>query len=1492
MLLLVLTVAMCMDRNAYAFLQNPLVFHTVPSQRMRASPKASSFMSLAATVATEERTPKSPLIQMTQSQPRSRQGKSSPPPNQYRLLGLEERQEEMERVFALERNLFSKRSNHSNNNNETSTTTTASEQENDEAWVASCLEVLQGWAQLGEGRTAQAFHDRILFQNKNQWDLPLQQPIQMQQLVVHAWCNTVTRLLKSASEPVQHNNLQSIASAADQALQRLVSMTTNNTATTNEGTVMSNMTGNTTHTSMLSRHEFCAVVTAFVDSKDVTNAVRVLRQMEDQYLNNPSLYHDPNNWAHDPRIYLKVLSAVPHNSNYYVPPLSASLLPEDPTEGESSPHKDQLRGALLAEDIVEHMEQVFYHKSTPTKYPRPRVNLYNSILNAWSLNHSPSTNSRKVMSHGMIHPRNQWPLAARSAQKWLDRMSPKQNTFPRPYPNVRSYTLLMYTFCRCNMVEEAYQVFETLVDMLLEPPQVEKNGAKVPLWASRSYLFCEGVDMKSFKFLLRTLANVNRLTQQQQSNNNSATPTTTTTTRYVVQMSNVLEGMRKLSRAGYEKLTPDVFAYTTVITAWADCPVPESSVRAQKLLVELEDTHRSVLDETNIYPSNVPIRPDVAVYNAAVAAVAKRHPDNPLDAAKSIIQRMEAQYESGENTNVQPDAITYTTLIDAHLKRTENSVQEAEDILMDMIQQYKDGTNTKLKPSARAFVIVIDAWIQRKKTKDLTKAEALLEIMKEFYPVDIRRYERLIEEYCKKIDTNSLDTVSERNAAEKAFELLLKIEDQCQKETSAQSSLQIIKPKVSTYAAVISGWTVCATQNFNDTATVAVDRIERIRALRDEMYPRAFLIQAEKESKLIQKVSFSSINEIFDLISLLPKDDKSVQTANNIPANTLGLNLVLANLAKSGQTWVGQRAEDVLDFMIDQYLTARNSDLKPDTITVNTVLDAWARTPKFDAANRAETVLLKVSALQSKGLLTDLKLDRISYNTVIFAYAKSTGSDAASQAERLLMNMEDTYTRTGDPDLKPDVVSFSTVIHAYAKRGEGRRAEAILKRMHEEHKADPTKPKPNTRCFNEVLNAWSKSVDSGAGKRAEMILKMMEDSSADGQGDVLPATDTFNIVINTIGKSRDRNCAQRAQLLLDRMDQAYSNGIERLKPDTITFNTVLACWARSRGPKAANIATALLSRMYELRESGDKSVMPDGYSYTSVLTAIAYSGQRGSAPLAEGIIEEMVQKLSEGVIDFLPDTRIYNALINVWAKSGEWGAGQRANEIVQYMEDQYRGGTNVRLKPDIITYSTLLDTISRSREKGAAEQAEEVLTYMEDMYRSGDTSLRPDIRAYNSVINTWARSRESNKAVRAQAILRRMEAQSERTPMISPHAVYCYNSVLNACAYTNGDEEDLEEAFKVACITFDELRVSRHYKPSHVTYGTMLGVCTSLMPKGETRNNLVEALFQRCIKDGQVGDMVIQRLGDAAPENLYQKLLNGQSAVNLPQSWSCNVRER
>ena len=63
--------------------------------------------------------------------------------------------------------------------------------------------------------------------------------------------------------------------------------------------------------------------------------------------------------------------------------------------------------------------------------------------------------------------------------------------------------------------------------------------------------------------------------------------------------------------------------------------------------------------------------------------------------------------------------------------------------------------------------------------------------------------------------------------------------------------------------------------------------------------------------------------------------------------------------------------------------------------------------------------------------------------------------------------------------------------------------------------------------------------------------------------------------------------------------------------------------------------------------------------------------------------------------------------------------------------------------------------------------------------------------------------------------------------------VYSYNAVLNAAAFSGKDGQEQEEAFKVACLTFDELRMSSHISPSHISYGTFLKAIKHLMPESE-----------------------------------------------------------
>lgn len=118
--------------------------------------------------------------------------------------------------------------------------------------------------------------------------------------------------------------------------------------------------------------------------------------------------------------------------------------------------------------------------------------------------------------------------------------------------------------------------------------------------------------------------------------------------------------------------------------------------------------------------------------------------------------------------------------------------------------------------------------------------------------------------------------------------------------------------------------------------------------------------------------------------------------------------------------------------------------------------------------------------------------------------------------------------------------------------------------------------------------------------------------------------------------------------------------------------------------------------------------------------------------------------------------------------------------------------------------------------------------------------------------------------------------------------VVAYNSVLNACAYTPNDADAIETAFKIACLVFDEVRTSCHVTPTHVTYGTFLSVCANLMPESEVRDNLVEATFKRCAREGLVSNMVWRNLNAAASPTLLAELLE-QANSGLESSWSRNV---
>jgi hypothetical protein len=127
-----------------------------------------------------------------------------------------------------------------------------------------------------------------------------------------------------------------------------------------------------------------------------------------------------------------------------------------------------------------------------------------------------------------------------------------------------------------------------------------------------------------------------------------------------------------------------------------------------------------------------------------------------------------------------------------------------------------------------------------------------------------------------------------------------------------------------------------------------------------------------------------------------------------------------------------------------------------------------------------------------------------------------------------------------------------------------------------------------------------------------------------------------------------------------------------------------------------------------------------------------------------------------------------------------------------------------------------------------------------------------------------------------------------------------YTSVLNSCAYpATLDKRTRRKALDTAIFTLEELQASRYGHPNQVTYGVFLKACANLLSDDdEMRRIVIEKAFRQCCRDGQVGEMVLTHLRDAAPMDLYKELLAGALGTDakvkvedLPPAWRCNLRK-
>ena len=107
-----------------------------------------------------------------------------------------------------------------------------------------------------------------------------------------------------------------------------------------------------------------------------------------------------------------------------------------------------------------------------------------------------------------------------------------------------------------------------------------------------------------------------------------------------------------------------------------------------------------------------------------------------------------------------------------------------------------------------------------------------------------------------------------------------------------------------------------------------------------------------------------------------------------------------------------------------------------------------------------------------------------------------------------------------------------------------------------------------------------------------------------------------------------------------------------------------------------------------------------------------------------------------------------------------------------------------------------------------------------------------------------------------------MQALHGSKAMAAAPNTHCYTSVINSCAFCINDESEKREALKIALATYKESErsTSKNGKPNHVTYATMLGALSRLLPPSVERTAAIGSIFKRCCETGQVDWHVLRRM--------------------------------
>ena len=478
-----------------------------------------------------------------------------------------------------------------------------------------------------------------------------------------------------------------------------------------------------------------------------------------------------------------------------------------------------------------------------------------------------------------------------------------------------------------------------------------------------------------------------------------------------------------------QDITPKIQLYNHVLTCWSRSIDSNAEMHARKLM----DRMLIKSPEEGTFA-----RPDKYSYNNMLHLYANK---GDVNAAESLL------YEMEESNEVEVDVFSYSITMNAFQKRFTSSIPSerdmkdpvrAEELLIRLVTKYEQSgfNNELLRPSNVTFGTVIAMYAQSDR---LLKEDQRLD-----YTTKTRKWRarNLSRDNNKNVGWGASN-------AERILDWLIGLSERERRSKLSESSSdipeayapvnseRIIRPTSFHFVTVMDAWAKCG------LGPVGAERCERLL------------------ERLISLYETHGYNEIRPNPFVFGTVINAWSNADNKYETAEKAELILG------------RAEDLF---LNNSISS-NPKYNLSNIVYNLVIDAWSRRSGSDTAERAEQVLERLLNNYHQTKNRFLRPDVITYTNVMKAFVNHP--NGGDKAIKILEDMNNQY-RDGNIRAKPDIKALSVAMDACSKNGMTIEAERILNDVDDERK--------NNIMFNTIITGYK---SEGLGDKAEALLRRM-----------------------------------------------------------------------------------------------------------------------------------------------------------------------------------------------------------------------------------------------------------------------------------------------------------------------------------------------------------------------------------------------------------------